>query len=247
MPERDQLSVVPGFSHPHSRHHSIFLSHTRLGRQPVAQAGLRLCTFAFAVIQSPLQGPKDPSSRFTAPLPPPLTPSDPTQYHPSQTFRTTKLCPKLHFLPTRLPARCPMLPHHPTPPHKLSRQSALGLTALITAWLVGTASLDRGLVQDGSDIFAILGFLSACTLWFYTRRLLPRSRRNQFIEIVLLGWWALNLALCAATGGELVFETVFFVSCVVATAALFAVAVLTPIWTPRFSWRAKSFQFARTK
>ena len=30
--------------------------------------------------------------------------------------------------------------------------------------------------------------------------------------------------------------------------ALFAVAVLTPIWTPRFSWRAKpSFQFARTK
>jgi len=141
-----------------------------------------------------------------------------------------------------------MLPHHPALPHKISRQSALGLTALIAAWLLGTASLDRGLVQDGSDVFSILGFLSACALWFYARRLLVRSRINQIIEAILLGWWALNLALCAATGGELVFETVFFVACVVATASLVAVALLTPIWTPRFSWRAKPFfQYARTK
>jgi hypothetical protein len=126
-----------------------------------------------------------------------------------------------------------MLPHYPALPHKISRQSALGLTALIAAWLLGTASLDRGLVQDGSDIFAIIGFLAACALWLYTRRMLVASRRNQIVEAVLLGWWALNLALCAATGGEIVYDTIFFIACVAATLALITVAALTPISSPR--------------
>jgi hypothetical protein len=121
-----------------------------------------------------------------------------------------------------------MLSHHPALPHKLTRQYALGLSALIAAWLLGTASLDRGLVQDGSDILALIGFLAACVLWLYTRRMLVPTRRNQIVEAVLLGWWALNLALCAATGGEIVFDTVFFIACVAATLTLITVAALTP-------------------
>jgi hypothetical protein len=100
-----------------------------------------------------------------------------------------------------------MLPHHPALAAKLNRQSALGLTALTASWLLGTASIDRGLVQDGSDIFAILGFLTACALWLSTRHTLTGLPRVQIVEAVLLGWWTLNLALCAATGGEIVYES----------------------------------------
>lgn len=122
-----------------------------------------------------------------------------------------------------------MLPHHPALAAKLNRQSALGLTALTASWLLGTASIDRGLVKDGSDIFAILGFLTACALWLSTRRLLVGLPRVQIVEAVLLGWWTLNLALCAATGGEIVYNTIFFGACLLATAALVTIAALTPL------------------
>ena len=122
-----------------------------------------------------------------------------------------------------------MLPHHPALAAKLNRQSALGLTALTASWLLGTASIDRGLVKDGSDIFAILGFLIACALWLSTRRLLVGLPRVQIVEAILLGWWTLNLALCAATGGEIVYNTIFFGACLLATAALVTIAILTPL------------------
>jgi hypothetical protein len=122
-----------------------------------------------------------------------------------------------------------MLPHHPALAAKLNRQSALGLTALTASWLLGTASIDRGLVQDGSDIFAILGFLTACALWLSTRHTLTCLPRVQIVEAVLLGWWTLNLALCAATGGEVVYDTIFFIACVVATLGLIAIATLSPL------------------
>ena len=122
-----------------------------------------------------------------------------------------------------------MLPHHPSLPHKLSRPTAFGLSALAASWLLGTASIDRGLVQDGSDIFAVLGFLAACALWLYTRHTLAGLPRVQIVEAVLLGWWTLNLALCAAAGGEIVYDTIFFGACLLATAALVAIAMLTPL------------------
>jgi hypothetical protein len=134
-----------------------------------------------------------------------------------------------------------MLPHHPALAAKLNRQSALGLTALTASWLLGTASIDRGLVQDGSDIFAILGFLTACALWLSTRHTLTGLPRVQIVEAVLLGWWTLNLALCAATGGEIVYDTVFFAACLLATATLVAIAALTPLSHRRVAATQKSF------
>lgn len=132
-----------------------------------------------------------------------------------------------------------MLPHHPVLAAKLNRQSALGLTALTASWLLGTASIDRGLVQDGSDIFAIVGFLGACVLWLWARRLLVALPRVQVVEAVLLGWWTLNLALCAATGGEIVYDSIFFGACMVATATLVAIATLTPLSRPRLTTTSK--------
>ncbi len=119
------------------------------------------------------------------------------------------------------------MPHPSSPTATLHPKSALAAVALLASWLSGTAALDRGLIQQGSDALATLTFLAACTLWLYARHTLKDLHNAAILPPVLLGWWTLNLALCAACGGPTVYSTIFFIASSTATASLIIYALIS--------------------
>lgn len=114
---------------------------------------------------------------------------------------------------------------------RLYPKTALAFVALAASWLFGTAALDRGLIREGSDALATLTFLAACTLWLYSRHTLKDLHHGALLPPILLGWWTLNLALCAACGGPTVYATIFFIATSTSTASLIIYSAISSYLT----------------
>jgi hypothetical protein len=97
----------------------------------------------------------------------------------------------------------------------------LGLLVLGVAWLVGTGALNLGLLRDGGDVLATLGFLAAAVLWLVAYRLLRTAGRSGLVvSLLLLLLWAFGLGVAVAIGRAQVYRTMFFVVSAPVTTAL---------------------------
>jgi hypothetical protein len=68
---------------------------------------------------------------------------------------------------------------------------------LVVAWLTGTGALNLGLLRDGNDYFAIVGFFVACALWYLAFSMLKsRGRFARMAAFALIIFWVVSLVFC---------------------------------------------------
>jgi hypothetical protein len=161
---------------------------------------------------------------------PAATPPERASTNPPRPRVPLKIGDLRHWFSPRTPPNYTM-PREALQTPALNPKIALASVALAASCLSGTAALDRGLIKQGSDAAATLTFLAACTLWLYARHTLKDLHLASLLPPILLGWWTLNLALCAACGGPDVYRTIFFAASSTATASLILFSLISAYLT----------------